>query len=145
MSLDIPRLDGTFAVVNDFTPSGDQPAAIAELTSRVKRGDRHVVLLGATGTGKSATTAWLVEKLQRPTLVIVVLADETVRLDRLVRFRGMTEETARARFAAQATDEQRRAVADIVIENDGTPAELRAVVDAVWERLVHERAARGGR
>ena len=78
-------------------------------------------------------------------LVIVVLADETVRLDRLVRFRGMTEETARARFAAQATDEQRRAVADIVIENDGTPAELRAVVDAVWERLVHERAARGGR
>jgi excinuclease ABC subunit B len=70
MSLDIPRLDGTFAVVNDFTPSGDQPAAIAELTSRVKRGDRHVVLLGATGTGKSATTAWLVEKLQRPTLVL---------------------------------------------------------------------------
>jgi dephospho-CoA kinase len=78
-------------------------------------------------------------------LVIVVLADETVRLDRLVRFRGMTEETARARFAAQATDEQRRAVADIVIENDGTPAELRAAVDAVWERLMHERAARGGR
>jgi predicted RNA-binding protein with RPS1 domain len=78
-------------------------------------------------------------------LVIVVLADETVRLDRLVRFRGMTEETARARFAAQATDEQRRAVADIVIENDGTPAELRAAVDAVWERLAHERAARGGR
>jgi dephospho-CoA kinase len=68
-----------------------------------------------------------------------------VRLERLVRFRGMTEETARARFAAQATDEQRRAVADIVIENDGTPAELRATVDAVWERLVHERAARGGR
>jgi dephospho-CoA kinase len=78
-------------------------------------------------------------------LVIVVLADETVRLDRLVRFRGMTEETARARFAAQATDEQRRAVADIVIENNGTPAELRAAVDAVWERLAHERAARGGR
>src|SRR5512138_3527346 len=70
MSLDIPRLDGTFAVVNDFIPSGDQPTAIADLTSRVKRGDRHVVLLGATGTGKSATTAWLVERVQRPTLVI---------------------------------------------------------------------------
>src|SRR5512138_111293 len=70
MSLDIPRLDGTFAVVNDFIPSGDQPTAIADLTSRVKRGDRHVVLLGATGTGKSATTAWLVEQLQRPTLVL---------------------------------------------------------------------------
>src|SRR5262245_7750611 len=70
MSLEIPRLDGTLSVVHDYTPSGDQPTAIAELTARVKKGDRHVVLLGATGTGKSATTAWLVEKLQRPTLVI---------------------------------------------------------------------------
>ncbi len=70
MSLDIPRLDGTFSVVHDYTPSGDQPTAIEELTTRVKRGDPHVVLLGATGTGKSATTAWLIEKLQRPTLVI---------------------------------------------------------------------------
>jgi excinuclease ABC subunit B len=70
MSLDIPRLDGTFSVVNDYTPAGDQPTAIDALTSRVKRGDRHVVLLGATGTGKSATTAWLVERLQRPTLVL---------------------------------------------------------------------------
>jgi excinuclease ABC subunit B len=68
--LDIPRLDGTFAVVSDYQPSGDQPTAIEELTKRVKRGDRHAVLLGATGTGKSATTAWLVEKLQRPTLVL---------------------------------------------------------------------------
>src|SRR5262245_45746026 len=70
MSLEIPRLDGTLSVVHDYTPSGDQPTAIAELTARVKKGDRHVVLLGATGTGKSATTAWLVEKLQRPTLVL---------------------------------------------------------------------------
>ncbi len=70
MSLDIPRLDGTFSVVNDYIPSGDQPTAIAELATRVRRGDRHVVLLGATGTGKSATTAWLVENLQRPTLVM---------------------------------------------------------------------------
>jgi excinuclease ABC subunit B len=70
MSLDIPRLDGTLSVVHDYTPSGDQPTAIEELAARVKRGDRHVVLLGATGTGKSATTAWLMEKLQRPTLVI---------------------------------------------------------------------------
>ncbi|HEY3009007.1 MAG TPA: excinuclease ABC subunit UvrB [Micromonosporaceae bacterium] len=70
MSLDIPRLDGRFEVVSDFRPSGDQPAAIDDLERRVKRGDRHVVLLGATGTGKSATTAWLVERIQRPTLVI---------------------------------------------------------------------------
>jgi excinuclease ABC subunit B len=57
-------------VVSDFTPSGDQPTAIADLEARIKRGDRDAVLLGATGTGKSATTAWLVERLQRPTLVM---------------------------------------------------------------------------
>ena len=70
MALDIPRLDGRFQVVSDFQPSGDQPTAIDELERRVRRGDRHTVLLGATGTGKSATTAWLVERLQRPTLVL---------------------------------------------------------------------------
>src|SRR5262245_4586363 len=70
MALDIPRLDGHFAVISDYQPSGDQPVAIEDLARRVRDGDRHVVLLGATGTGKSATTAWLVEKLQRPTLVL---------------------------------------------------------------------------
>src|SRR5215510_1131577 len=70
MALDIPRIEGSFRVVSDYTPSGDQPTAIDELARRVKRGDRHVVLLGATGTGKSATTAWLLERLQRPTLVL---------------------------------------------------------------------------
>jgi excinuclease ABC subunit B len=70
MTLDIPRLDGRFEVVSEFQPSGDQPAAIDELERRVRAGERHVVLLGATGTGKSATTAWLVERLQRPTLVL---------------------------------------------------------------------------
>jgi excinuclease ABC subunit B len=70
MALDIPRLDGRFQVVSDFQASGDQPTAIDELERRVRRGDRHSVLLGATGTGKSATTAWLVERLQRPTLVL---------------------------------------------------------------------------
>jgi excinuclease ABC subunit B len=70
MALDIPRIDGTFSVVSDYVPSGDQPTAIAELERRVRGGEKHVVLMGATGTGKSATTAWLVEKLQRPTLVI---------------------------------------------------------------------------
>src|SRR6185295_14631761 len=70
MPLDIPRLDGRFEVVSDYQPAGDQPTAIADLERRVRRGDRHSVLLGATGTGKSATTAWLVERLQRPTLVL---------------------------------------------------------------------------
>jgi excinuclease ABC subunit B len=59
-----------FTVESDFAPSGDQPQAIDELARRVERGDRDIVLLGATGTGKSATTAWLVERLQRPTLVM---------------------------------------------------------------------------
>ncbi|NJC83292.1 excinuclease ABC subunit UvrB [Planosporangium mesophilum] len=70
MTLDIPRSDGRFEVVSEYRPSGDQPAAIDGLESWVRRGDRHVVLLGATGTGKSATTAWLIERLQRPTLIL---------------------------------------------------------------------------
>lgn len=59
-----------FKVVSDFEPSGDQPAAIADLVRRINAGEKDVVLLGATGTGKSATTAWLIEALQRPTLVM---------------------------------------------------------------------------
>ncbi len=61
---------GRFEVVSDFSPSGDQPAAIDQLQRRIEAGDKNVVLLGATGTGKSATAAWLVERLQRPTLII---------------------------------------------------------------------------
>jgi excinuclease ABC subunit B len=67
---DLKRRLAPFQVVSDFQPSGDQPAAIDELERRVRGGENHVVLLGATGTGKSATTAWLVERLQRPTLVM---------------------------------------------------------------------------
>ncbi len=59
-----------FEVVSEYQPSGDQPRAIAELANRLENGESDVVLLGATGTGKSATTAWLIEKLQRPTLVL---------------------------------------------------------------------------
>jgi len=61
---------GTFEVVSDFEPSGDQPAAIEDLERRIRAGEKDVVLLGATGTGKSATAAWLIERLQRPTLVM---------------------------------------------------------------------------
>ncbi|HWL34833.1 MAG TPA: excinuclease ABC subunit UvrB [Frankiaceae bacterium] len=67
---DLQRRLAPFKVVSDFEPSGDQPAAIDELERRVRAGEQHVVLLGATGTGKSATTAWLVERLQRPTLIL---------------------------------------------------------------------------
>ncbi len=67
---DIAPSTGVFKVVSDFEPSGDQPAAIAELERRVQAGERDIVLLGATGTGKSATAAWLIERVQRPTLVM---------------------------------------------------------------------------
>jgi len=59
-----------FEVISEYVPSGDQPQAIAELTARINAGETDVVLLGATGTGKSATTAWLIEQVQRPTLVL---------------------------------------------------------------------------
>ncbi len=67
---EIPRTGGALEVVADYEPSGDQPTAIAELDSRLASGERDVVLLGATGTGKSATAAWLIEQVQRPTLVL---------------------------------------------------------------------------
>ncbi|WP_247745414.1 excinuclease ABC subunit UvrB [Streptomyces oryzae] len=67
---EIQRKVAPFEVVSPYQPSGDQPTAIAELAQRVTGGEKDVVLLGATGTGKSATTAWMIEKLQRPTLVM---------------------------------------------------------------------------
>ncbi len=67
---DLARKLNPFEVISDYIPSGDQPTAIAELVERINAGEKDVVLLGATGTGKSATTAWLIEKLQRPTLVL---------------------------------------------------------------------------
>jgi excinuclease ABC subunit B len=67
---EIPRADGTFRMASEYQPAGDQPAAIDDLERRLRAGERDVVLLGATGTGKSATTAWLIERVQRPTLVM---------------------------------------------------------------------------
>jgi len=67
---DLIRTVAPFKVVADYQPAGDQPAAIKDLEQRIRNGEKDIVLLGATGTGKSATTAWLIEKLQRPTLII---------------------------------------------------------------------------
>ena len=67
---DLQRKVAPFQVVSDYAPAGDQPAAIEEIAHRINNGVTDVVLLGATGTGKSATTAWLIERLQRPTLVL---------------------------------------------------------------------------
>ncbi|MGV0418896.1 excinuclease ABC subunit UvrB [Corynebacterium segmentosum] len=67
---EVERTPGKFQVISDYEPAGDQPAAIKELDERLNRDERDVVLMGATGTGKSATAAWLIEKQQRPTLVM---------------------------------------------------------------------------
>src|SRR4051795_6999424 len=67
---DLERRVAPFKVVSDFDPSGDQPAAIAEITKRINGGEQDVVLLGATGTGKTATVAWVAEQVQRPMLVM---------------------------------------------------------------------------
>src|SRR5512138_3723520 len=135
MSLDIPRLDGTFAVVNDFIPSGDQPAAIAELTSRVKRGDRHVVLLGATGTGKSATTAWLIERVQRPTLVLA--PNKTLAAQLANEFRELLPHNAVEYFVSYYDYYQPEAYVpqtDTYIEKDSS-------VNEEIERLRHSATA----
>ena len=67
----INRVVAPFEVISDYVPAGDQPRAIEELAARIEAGEKDVVLLGATGTGKSATAAWLIERVQRPTLVMV--------------------------------------------------------------------------
>ena len=66
----LSRIDSPFQVISEYVPAGDQPQAIEEIAQRINAGEKDVVLLGATGTGKSATTAWLIERLQRPTLVL---------------------------------------------------------------------------
>ena len=67
---DLQRTVAPFRVEADFRPSGDQPRAITDLAQRINAGQEDIVLLGANGTGKSATTAWLIEQVQRPTLVM---------------------------------------------------------------------------
>ncbi|MYA74101.1 MAG: excinuclease ABC subunit UvrB [Acidimicrobiaceae bacterium] len=66
----VPSARTSFKVVSAFEPSGDQPAAIEALAEGIERGDRFQTLLGITGSGKSATIAWSIEKVQRPTLVL---------------------------------------------------------------------------
>ena len=66
----IPPGGKPFQVISRYSPAGDQPKAIRELTERINSGEKDIVLLGATGTGKSATAAWLIEQIQRPTLIL---------------------------------------------------------------------------
>ena len=92
VTFQIPRAEGRFEVVSEYEPSGDQPTAIAELARRIEAGERDVVLLGATGTGKSATAAWLIERLQRPALVMA--HNKTLAAQLATEFRSLLPHNA---------------------------------------------------
>jgi len=89
---DLKRRVAPFQVITEMTPAGDQPAAIAEMERRINAGERDTVLLGATGTGKTATVAWLAERVQRPTLVM--LPNKTLAAQFANELREMLPENA---------------------------------------------------
>ena len=120
-----------FEVISDYTPSGDQPAAIAELTARINAGETDVVLLGATGTGKSATTAWLIEQVQRPTLVMA--HNKTLAAQLANEFRELLPNNAVEYFVSYYDYYQPEAYVpqtDTFIEKDSS-------INAEVERLRH--------
>ena len=128
---DLQRKPHPFQVISDYVPSGDQPTAIAEIAARVERGDQDVVLLGATGTGKSATTAWLIEKLQRPTLVLA--PNKTLAAQLANEFRELLPNNAVEYFVSYYDYYQPEAYVpqfDTFIEKDSS-------VNAEVERLRH--------
>lgn len=128
---DLQRTVAPFEVISEFKPSGDQPAAIEELAKRINRGDRDVVLLGATGTGKSATTAWLIEKLQRPTLVMA--PNKTLAAQLANEFRELLPNNAVEYFVSYYDYYQPEAYipqSDTFIEKDAT-------INEEVERLRH--------
>ncbi len=120
-----------FKVVSDYSPSGDQPTAIAELAGRVNAGEPDVVLLGATGTGKSATAAWLIEKVQRPTLILA--HNKTLAAQLATEFRELMPDNAVEYFVSYYDYYQPEAYVpqtDTFIEKDSS-------VNAEVERLRH--------
>ena len=128
---DMERKVNPFQVISDYVPSGDQPAAIAEITNRLNRGDKDVVLLGATGTGKSATTAWLIEQVQRPTLVLA--PNKTLAAQLANEFRELLPNNAVEYFVSYYDYYQPEAYVpqtDTFIEKDSS-------VNAEVERLRH--------
>lgn len=98
MGFNIERADKSFVVKSPYQPSGDQPQAIAELSERIENGENDVVLMGATGTGKTATTAWLIEKLQRPTLIIE--PNKTLAAQLCAEFRELMPDNAVSYFVS---------------------------------------------
>jgi excinuclease ABC subunit B len=128
---EVERKVNPFQVISDYTPAGDQPAAIKELTERLARGEQDVVLLGATGTGKSATTAWLIEQVQRPTLVLV--HNKTLAAQLANEFRELLPNNAVEYFVSYYDYYQPEAYVpqtDTFIEKDSS-------VNAEVERLRH--------
>jgi excinuclease ABC subunit B len=128
---DLQRTVSPFEVVSDYVPAGDQPEAIAELVKRIESGEKHSVLLGATGTGKSATTAWLIEKLQRPTLVMA--PNKTLAAQLATEFRELFPNNAVEYFVSYYDYYQPEAYvpqSDTFIEKDAT-------VNEEVERLRH--------
>jgi excinuclease ABC subunit B len=120
-----------FEVVSEYTPSGDQPAAIGELAHRINAGETDIVLLGATGTGKSATTAWLIEQVQRPTLVLA--HNKTLAAQLATEFRDLMPNNAVEYFVSYYDYYQPEAYVpqtDTFIEKDSS-------VNAEVERLRH--------
>jgi excinuclease ABC subunit B len=89
---DLKRRVAPFHVVTEMTPAGDQPAAIAEIEQRISSGEKDTVLLGATGTGKTATVAWLAERLDRP--ILVMLPNKTLAAQFANELREMLPENA---------------------------------------------------
>ncbi|HBJ72472.1 MAG TPA: excinuclease ABC subunit B, partial [Actinobacteria bacterium] len=128
---DLQRRVAPFSVQAPFAPAGDQPTAIAELTKRILDGERHNVLLGATGTGKSATTAWLVEALQRPTLVMA--PNKTLAAQLATEFRELLPDNAVEYFVSYYDYYQPEAYipqSDTFIEKDSS-------INEEVERLRH--------
>jgi excinuclease ABC subunit B len=129
--MDSRRAFRPFEVVSDYTPSGDQPKALDELEHRFLAGEADVVLLGATGTGKSATTAWLIERLQRPTLVLA--HNKTLAAQLATELREMLPHNAVEYFVSYYDYYQPEAYVpqtDTFIEKDSS-------VNAEVERLRH--------
>src|SRR5690606_19777733 len=131
MTLDIPRIENRFQVVSDYQPAGDQPEAIDALEKRVRSGERFSVLLGATGTGKSATAAWLIERLQRPTLMLA--PNKTLAAQLAKEFRELMPHNAVEYFVSYYDYYQPEAYipqTDTYIEKDAT-------INEEVERLRH--------
>ena len=110
----------------------------AILHPRIRARAAELIAAAPAGTVVVQDVPLLVETGQAGAyeLVVVVEAPEQLRVQRLARDRGMPAEEARARMASQATDEQRRAVADVVLDNSGTPDELAAQVERFWAERV---------